>query len=83
MAEKDFIVGSPVRVRGVLYRENQRLTCDPKDLVGVEHCVQPMAEIESKQEAKAKAAAEAEAEAKEAEAKAAAEEKAKAKAAGK
>ena len=72
MAEQRFYVGAQMRVKNKLYTVGSEITCDPKDLVGAEHCVQPMAEIESKQEAKAKA-----------EAKAAAEEKAKAKAAGK
>lgn len=69
MGKQTFEVGSPVRVGGVLYRENERFTCEAKDLLGVEHCVR-VVDVEA-EEAAAKEAAAAE--------KAAAEEKAKAK----
>ena len=79
MAKEKFIVVSQVRVGGVLYREGEPLTCDPKELAGCEDCVTPASVIEAKAAAEAEAEAEAKAKAEaEAKAKAAADAKAKA-----
>jgi hypothetical protein len=67
--QNHYIVVSPVRVDGALYRVGDTLECEPEKLSGAMHCVQDAKKAEAAAEAKVAAeAAEAAAQAAEADA---------------